>query len=1265
MNTEWTNLLIQGLAGGITGYVTNNYALNMLFHEYTPLKLGGVIKKTKTEFIAAISELVEKDLLSPSHLKSEILKDESLEEWNHLFASLWDEFFQAEFQKKPIQEIPGVQKALPIWINSLVEDGLHPLQNGSLSIPKTKLGSLLSKGAFSFLFKRLITQSIAEAQQGNMLDSFVVSLTSPLNEKSLSDFLSTDELETLENTLQGILAKGTSAIQEDPSLLTTALAQLSDSEEIPALLAHWEAAWGNQPLSARLLPEQRDEWANLLHRLLIFNLEPNALDELATQIRESLASSALLNQPITGWFEEETQGSMENFFHISYENAFDQFQGFLAAHEDDLRERLKRAAQTELNQQSGMLASMIQGPLFSYLDKMKIPELVEGFRAAGETQIKDYLSTHPVSDWMPMPSQKAVVSILQAGLIGIDEQLEDLIGKGLKKTPIQLLGSNWATRYNQKGKYKLVELASAIGIEKLSDQEAQDRFLSTTLRRLTDQPWSEEACLKLLSAMKKLNLQPVQQAIISLDDNLYETIKEKSIPSEIWQSILKNPNLQASLEKQGIDLMDRQIQQPLDHFLSRFNQLESRDAFGNRLIGMIESHGETFLEGKVQELVKTNLQSRDEEEIVELAHDFIGRELQPITKFGFLLGVIAGIAMALFPLPRTLMIGPVDLFPIGVFACVGVITNWIALQMIFKPYKEIRWLKRIPFFRHFAHGYLMKNQRVFAENLAQFVDESLLNRNMIQQLFSDQKKNLKQRWMDWLPTRISSWLQSGVEKGHGELASAFTNQIQTTLTAHAADWSTSITESLRERPIPLDNKNLQLWFEDNGTPLIQKGWSKWRETHRDEPLSSLISPEVISATLQPLLQKQVGAFPVHLLWENSEQILEHILVSQLTLKRNDCLGNFLFGIPANLLRDRQKQLISSLLVRGQNSLQDQEQTIADRLNQSVQGQLNFLQRGGFVLMGGPALLEKILHRALFVELPDFLNENADSLTHAFDPVIEDSLTRQPSADWRLTKPAEKSIGDMGKSIFHQMPSLQEALPLTEERLSDFVRALIQKEETWLVPALAQGFSTLSQPVLEPITIHDLLTILPIEGNAAILKSLSSSPDYQANIKEGWRQITHTLGRNTVIGDWIPASLMAEQLKSMLTLMGSDPAYTAIFQEMIETAIPGLTRHLGANANLMEWLSENSFDPLYRATHAHLPALLSTLSFQEHIVREVDALSPQGIHQLFLSFAGKYFLRLEIYGLFGAIFGLHPVLPALALVSEGWETIKRKQKKGVS
>ena len=69
-------VLIQGVLGAFAGYITNTYAVNMLFKEYTPLKLGGVVKKNKEKFIDEISSLVEKDIINGNTLKDNIESDD-------------------------------------------------------------------------------------------------------------------------------------------------------------------------------------------------------------------------------------------------------------------------------------------------------------------------------------------------------------------------------------------------------------------------------------------------------------------------------------------------------------------------------------------------------------------------------------------------------------------------------------------------------------------------------------------------------------------------------------------------------------------------------------------------------------------------------------------------------------------------------------------------------------------------------------------------------------------------------------------------------------------------------------------------------------------------------------------------------------------------------------------------------------------------------------------------------------------------------------
>ena len=66
--------------GAVTGYLTNNLALKMIFKEYGPL--GGVVIKTKDEFIDSISALVERDLIIHHTLEEEFSRPEFKENFD-------------------------------------------------------------------------------------------------------------------------------------------------------------------------------------------------------------------------------------------------------------------------------------------------------------------------------------------------------------------------------------------------------------------------------------------------------------------------------------------------------------------------------------------------------------------------------------------------------------------------------------------------------------------------------------------------------------------------------------------------------------------------------------------------------------------------------------------------------------------------------------------------------------------------------------------------------------------------------------------------------------------------------------------------------------------------------------------------------------------------------------------------------------------------------------------------------------------------------
>ena len=104
-------LILQSISGGVAGYITNKYAVNMLFKEYTPLKLGGVVKKNKEKFIDEISTLVEKDIINGKTLKEHIHGEEFKKQLDITVEEFWNSGLKEVFNDVKIKDISSFEES--------------------------------------------------------------------------------------------------------------------------------------------------------------------------------------------------------------------------------------------------------------------------------------------------------------------------------------------------------------------------------------------------------------------------------------------------------------------------------------------------------------------------------------------------------------------------------------------------------------------------------------------------------------------------------------------------------------------------------------------------------------------------------------------------------------------------------------------------------------------------------------------------------------------------------------------------------------------------------------------------------------------------------------------------------------------------------------------------------------------------------------------------------------------------------------------------
>lgn len=156
-----------------------------------------------------------------------------------------------------------------------------------------------------------------------------------------------------------------------------------------------------------------------------------------------------------------------------------------------------------------------------------------------------------------------------------------------------------------------------------------------------------------------------------------------------------------------------------------------RKSLSSFLYDYLESHIEGLLSGKVKTTVKTALGKLDPDQLLEVAEKLMRGQLAYLSYFGAVLGFIISIPALIITLGTFSATGfpgspALFFFLIILMGAIGVLTNVIAIQMFFHPYKEIGFLAKNKKLRVFSKGIILQNQKPFANTLGEYVGNSLL-----------------------------------------------------------------------------------------------------------------------------------------------------------------------------------------------------------------------------------------------------------------------------------------------------------------------------------------------------------------------------------------------------------------------------------------------------------------------------------------------------------------------------------------------------------
>jgi len=485
--------------------------------------------------------------------------------------------------------------------------------------------------------------------------------------------------------------------------------------------------------------------------------------------------------------------------------------------------------------------------------------------------------------------------------------------------------------------------------------------------------------------------------------------------------------------------------------VDKINKIDNLNKNSSEMLRtLIINNLDKILIGSVKAIVYENLNKLSDDELVNFANDFIGRELQPIMYFGGVLGAAAGLILAAVQnAPPDL--GAITIENMATYAFVGFLTNVIAINMIFKPYKEIKFLSKIPFLRNFSIGYLVKNQKVFAENTARFVDKDLLSKESINKLFEKYETDIKGSFISGIVANDYSVLhklftnnsesivcgsyeftRNTIDKNVNNISNFALNRISKIrfsslispaninyLINFGAEKLIHANESINEFVFSKINstKSLESHIPNNfinsaklsindfvekyynitsqnskDINIVKNFLMKYDEKYKsstNKPINEIFNSESIE-NFGSFSSKKLSEL---VLSESSRQKASNVVVALFNraFEKNKTFDELFNGKIKEYVNKNIPSLFDKISSTIKNNIIENKGKVSINIKAEIKNNLGFIEKSMYSLMGGGDIVDELIHKIMVVKAPLFIDEKKYELLNIFSNTIDENF----------------------------------------------------------------------------------------------------------------------------------------------------------------------------------------------------------------------------------------------------------------------------------
>ena len=1061
-------ILMQGFSGAVAGYITNKYAVNMIFKEYTPLKIGGAVKKNKVKFIEEVSELVERDIVNSETLIGSI---ESKDFSNVIDAACIDfvtNSLNDVFDGVKLKDIPKIssssQQCVTFIEQNLQEELPKLIDNMSNKIDIKKL---IQKDQLDNISEKIVKLIIEVLETDEKLEEFLSCVYDENKNEVLADFLSEGAKIKLIQGITTIINQSIENIIDDKEKCLELIEKIYALLDLKSVISKLEENLNQKTLEDIAGEEGLNNISNLLFENIkeLINEDTNR-DKVKQIVSELLAIAKDMDVTLFEILPEELANSIVSYIRFIIPDIAPHISNWLYENKEKIDFIINTSVNETVNDaEDPSFRGIVDkfGSMLSTISQtLKIVDraanMVDNYDLSPEDSQKIYLA---ISKFFDETSIGHIVELLEDKLnLSDDDICEKLLN--LFNDKGNVLTKKIVFNYKDKTISNFVNLdldkifKSSItpliynfikskkdNIEKIVSnlvEEKTNKVLSNKIENLISKEkvrvLSEKLpklIAKYLGNNKKICKLYIEKIVSSSLDNIdFENIIIENKESIILLACNKFNDLEKTVIEQ---LKNKEVKDIL-------GLIKDKEGFSlslsQKLHKGLVNNVEKVIDNNVKRVIYNNLIKLDEDEICNIAQSFMGKQLKPLSYFGALLGTVAGLIFA-FGINGTINnLGFYNRYQTTIMACVlmglvGILTNVIALWMIFHPYEKNKFVAKIPLFKVFSQGYIPAHKEGFANGMAYFIDNELLKGKRVESLFNIKKDKFSQSIFNFVSknnfkmlvdiasekkNQISKFLYQFIidkcKQNKTKIAQALSNTAENVtldevLTKKKA---ISVSENFLSNLDKLDDavikfaqekidrqKTINNLLPEAVVQSINNGVNEAIDNSIKTSVDKILKEELVKSLilnnegiyndfksktlydvigseklskLESMVDKDLNNYIVINLPTLLEKSIDELLQSELHEEKT--IGE-LFGGSIRITLDKNLYSITAaLLGKVNNYAQENKEQVVNMVINMVRKQLNFFVKMAYDFMNGDRLVSLVVINIIETKLEDFIND---------------------------------------------------------------------------------------------------------------------------------------------------------------------------------------------------------------------------------------------------------------------------------------------------